>query len=209
MNKYKITIATWKKLASLYQEKFMNLTLYDESYDLFLNLIKRRTPSILEIGCGPGNITKYLLKKIPNANILATDVATEMLVLAKKNNPSIRVKQLDARAIHTLEATFDGIVVGFCTPYLDKEAVNNLLNSCYSKLLEEGVLYLSTIEGDYNDSGFKEGSTGDQAYVYYYSKDQLKKMFLAANFELVSEITIPYPNNNFTENHLIYLLKKS
>ncbi len=42
---------------------FMNLDLYNDSYDTFCDQVKIKNATILEIGCGPENITKYLLKK--------------------------------------------------------------------------------------------------------------------------------------------------
>lgn len=62
MDKYFETFETWNKVASLYEENFMNLEVYNESYDLFCNTVHTPNASILEIGCGPGNITKYLSK---------------------------------------------------------------------------------------------------------------------------------------------------
>ena len=61
IDKYKETCETWDKVAVLYQEKFMHLDLYNETYDFLCNTLPNGHSSILEIGCGPGNITKYLL----------------------------------------------------------------------------------------------------------------------------------------------------
>ncbi len=63
MDKYQETFQTLNKVAKIYQDKFMNLGLYNDSYDNFLDLITKANASVLEIGCGPGNITKYLLTK--------------------------------------------------------------------------------------------------------------------------------------------------
>jgi tRNA G46 methylase TrmB len=66
MDIYKETAATWNKIALLYQGRFMQLDIYNETYDFFCNSISKNAPAILEIGCGPGNITKYLLSKRPD-----------------------------------------------------------------------------------------------------------------------------------------------
>ena len=63
MDHYKETFETWNKLASRYQEKFMDLDLYNETYDFICDSIIRPNAKILDIGCGPGNVTKYLLSK--------------------------------------------------------------------------------------------------------------------------------------------------
>lgn len=97
----------------------MDMTFYDETYVRYCDLLKNADASILEIGCVPGNITKYLLTKSPSYQILAIDVAEIMIDLAKKNNPSAEFKVLDAQSIATLPGKFNGIVAGFCIPYLD------------------------------------------------------------------------------------------
>ncbi len=64
MNRYQETFKAWNKIAQIYQDKFMELDLYNEAYDTFCELIPVKNSKILEIACGPGNITKYLLGKI-------------------------------------------------------------------------------------------------------------------------------------------------
>ena len=54
MNNYDETQQTWNKVASLYQDKFMDMDLYNETYDLICNSIKKPHAKILEIGCGQG-----------------------------------------------------------------------------------------------------------------------------------------------------------
>jgi len=66
MHRYKETFKTWNQIAHLYQEQFMDLDLYNNSYDIFCNLLKKQ-PTILEIGCGPGNIPRYIISKIQDA----------------------------------------------------------------------------------------------------------------------------------------------
>jgi hypothetical protein len=48
MDKYSITFDTWNKVAQIYQEKFMDLDIYNDTYDAFLNDFKRHG-KILEI----------------------------------------------------------------------------------------------------------------------------------------------------------------
>lgn len=60
MDNYEETFETWNKVASLYQEKFMDLDLYDDTYETVCGSVSKDKAALLEIGCGPGNITKYL-----------------------------------------------------------------------------------------------------------------------------------------------------
>ena len=51
---YSETFKTWDKVASLYQDKFMNLDLYNDTYDFFCSSLPKPNSKILEIGCEPG-----------------------------------------------------------------------------------------------------------------------------------------------------------
>lgn len=156
MDKSKIAVAIFNKLAKMYQDKFMNVDLYSESFDLFCNAIQKENATILEIACGPGNITKYLLNKRPDFNILGIDLAPQMIELAKINNPTANFLLMDCRQIESITSRFDGIMCGFCLPYLTLEETHNLINNVSNLLNLGGILYLSTMEGDYNLSGFKK-----------------------------------------------------
>src|SRR5690606_11871580 len=113
---------------------------------------------ILEIGCGPGNITKYLLFKRPDFNIYGIDIAPKMIALAKSNNPTANFNIMDARQISSLKTKFDGIVCGFCLPYLSNTDCEKLIFDSFNLLNNNGLIYISFAEGDPDTSGFQVGS---------------------------------------------------
>ncbi len=117
---YKITFETWNKIAGLYQDKFMDLDLYNDTYDRFCEEILNVDAKVLEIGCGPGNITRYILSKRPDLILEGIDVAPDMILLAQKNNPGAVFHEMDARKIDMLGGKYDAVVCGFCMPYLSK-----------------------------------------------------------------------------------------
>ena len=158
MSRYQNNIQTWNTLADAYQQKFMDLDLYNDTYNRFLELLPKPDARIFEIGCGPGNITRYLLAQNPALQITATDVAPAMLQLAKNNAPEANFMLLDARETSTVKEQFDGIVCGFCLPYLAKEDCRKLIADCARLLPAEGIFYLSTLEGNYQRSGYQTGS---------------------------------------------------
>jgi|SRR6218665_2676533 len=211
MNRNQNTLQTWDKLAQNYQEKFMNVTIYDASYDLFCNAIANEKASVLEIGSGPGNITQYLLDKHPNYKILATDVAPNMIELAQKNNPSAQFQVLDARDINQIEQKFDAVLCGFCMPYLSKEESIQLINDSYELLNNNGILYFSVIENDYDRSGSQTSSDGQfTMHVYYHQADYLQAGLKKYGFETIHLLRIEYPKpNDIVDTHLIFIVRKS
>ena len=209
VNPYQITFQTWNKVASLYQDKFMNLDLYDDTYNRFCDLMKTNNSSVLEIGCGPGNITKYLLTKRPDLKVEGIDVASNMIQLAKENNPTADFKVMDCRELHPLQNKYDAIVCRFCMPYLSKDDCAKLIKDAADLLHNSGIFYFSTIEGNYEKSGFEAGSTGDQAFVYYHTEEFLRNQLLENNFECLELMKKVYAKNeNENSVHLIFIGRK-
>ena len=99
----------------------MELNIYNHTYNILCNLIKTKNPNLLDIGCGPGNITKYLKLKRPAFNISGLDVQVKMIELAKKNNPSDNFEVMDIRLLENEQRKFDTIVCGFILPYLSSK----------------------------------------------------------------------------------------
>ncbi|WP_299443100.1 class I SAM-dependent methyltransferase [uncultured Aquimarina sp.] len=210
MSRYKTTFETWNKIASIYEEVFMDLDLYNDTYALFCKELIKENPSILELGCGPGNITKQILSKRPDSKILGIDIAPNMIALAKKNNPSASFKVMDGRNIGTLKSTFDGIITGFYIPYLSKSDCFSFIKDCIRLLNNQGILYISFVEGDYDDSGYQTGSTGDQIYFYYHDLDFLKKQLVEHQFSIINTLHKQYPKKDGTvDTHTIIIAKLS
>lgn len=209
MTNYEETQQTWNKVASLYQEKFMDLDLYNETYDLICTSIIKPDAKILEIGCGPGNITKYLLGKRPDFDVFGIDVAPNMVVLAKNNNPTATFSVMDCRQIDELKTKYDGIVCGFCLPYLSPADCAKFINDCYHLLEENGLIYISFVEGEPSESGFKVASTGDRSYFYFYDLDELIKQLGENEFGEMKVFKVEYKRSESEmETHTIIVATK-
>jgi len=208
MDPYQITFQTWNKIAALYQEKFMDLDLYDDTYERFCQLVEKHPATVFEIGCGPGNITRYLLRKRPDFHIEAIDVAPAMIKRAKENVPDACFRVMDVRKLDKITAVYDAIMCGFCLPYLSKADSTKLFMDAARLLVSGGIAYFSTIEGEYARSGFEAGSTGDQCYVYYYTADYLQEQLLAAGFDLVTQMQKHYAKGDTLSTHIIQIVRK-
>ena len=209
MDPYKETFETWNKVAMLYQEKFMHLDLYNESYTIFCNQLIKENASVLEIGCGPGNITNYLLLKIPDLIIEGIDVAPNMIELARINNPTANFKVMDCRNIDKITSKFNGIICGFCIPYLSHTDCINFLTDSFGLLSEKGIIYLSFVEGDYNNSGYLSASTGDRTYFYYHNSEDIQKVLMENNFTINHELKVDFrKRDGEMEEHTILIAQK-
>jgi len=209
MYKYEETFATWNKVASKYRDKFGTLELYDGSYDLICNSIKKEKAKILEIGCGPGNITKYLLSKRPDFKIHGIDIAPNMIALAKESNPTAKFTVMDGKAIKEIQEKYDAVVCGFIIPYVSKADCKKLIKDSFGLLMDNGLIYLSFVEGDSEDSGFHTGSNGDRVYFHYHSLKEIKAILLELEFRDIVVYRYEYNRSALQkENHVVLVGKK-
>ncbi len=192
-------VAIFNKLAKEYQTKFMDVNLYGKSFDFFCNAIKKQNAEVLELACGPGNITKYLLNKRPDLKILGTDLSLNMIELAKINNPNAEFKLMDARAISKLDKKYDGLMCGFCLPYLSKEEALQLIADASKVLNPKGILYISTMEDDYAKSNFKKGSSGDEIFMHFHQEDYLSEALIKNGFKMLEIIQQDFPTQDGTK----------
>lgn len=208
MDHTKIAVDIFNKLADCYQDKFMDVSIYHESLDLFCNAIAKENAEILELACGPGNITKYLLEKRSDFKIIGTDLAPNMIALAKSNNPTAHFQLMDCRAISSLPKKFDGVVCGFGLPYLSKDEAIQFIIDSSQQLNKKGVLYISTMEGDNSKSGFKTGSTGDQMFQNFHQADYLTKVLEENHFNISHLLRKEYFYNQQETTDLIIIATK-
>ena len=180
------------KYAVFYAEKYGDVSLYKDSLQLFSNALPDKG-SVLELGCGPGNVTKFVLDLRPDLSILATDLAPSMLQLAKQANPSIQTEILDCRHIAQLTAQYQGILCAFCLPYLSKAEALQFISDATTLLQKDGLLYISTMEDLNSNSRIQKGSQGDEVFMSYHEGSYLVDALQAHGFELIHEDRISYP----------------
>lgn len=205
MDKTKIAVEIFDNCAQQYQDKFMDLSLYHDSLDLFCACVEKEKAEILDMACGPGNITKYLLQKRPDFNILGIDLSPNMLRLARLNNPTAEFQIMDCQAVGKMNREFDAAVCGFGLPYLSREEAVQLIRDVAGRLRPGGAFYLSTMEDDYSKSGFKGPSSGGgaQMYIYYHQADYLTQALEDNGFEIVGLQRKAYPAQDGATDLLI------
>lgn len=195
----------FNRWAERYQDRFMNVNLYADSFDLFCEQLHPGA-KILEIACGPGNITKYLLEKHPGFQILGIDLAEEMLRLARLNCPQAEFRMMDGRDMLQLDQKFDGIMCGFCLPYLSKDESLKLIADSAVLLNPGGVLYISTMEDLYTNSGYQTSSDGkDQVYMYFHEETYLTEAMEKNGFRIIDTHRKCYVSNDKEVKDLILI----
>jgi len=209
MDPNKISVSTFNELASLYAEKYMDVDLYNDTYDVLSELLPKAA-RVLELGAGPGMISRYLIRKRADLDIMATDASQAMLDIAAKQHPKISTQLLDCRELEKHGNIYEAVVAGFCLPYLSKEECIKLFSDVYACLSDQALFYLSIIDRDHQDSGLQTSkNTGRSVYQYYYREEDLEKMW-AGNFSVLKRFNKSMQlADQTTEAQLILILRKN
>ena len=198
METFEISVKRFDEFASEYADRFKNIDLYRKHFDKFCDLIENNNPKILELACGPGNVTGYLKQRFPDSKIIAIDLAPRMIDIARQNIQDVDFRLMDVRDIKSLDLEFDSIMCSFCLPFLSKIDTDKLISDCSKKLITKGLLYLSTMEGDETKSGLESTSFSGDSKVYfnYHMQQDLIDSLVKNGFSIDYNIRQDYYESN-------------
>lgn len=177
MDKTARTIETYNLHVSSYENKFMDFASYAKRIKIFCDSLEPGA-SILDVGCGPGNVEKLLVESGKEFEILGIDLSNEMINHARANIVSPRVKFVvgDIRDMGLEGKRYDAVIASFCLPHLTNEEAENLIEDMSRGLREGGLFYLSCMEG--SKSGFETTSfsSNDCIFFNYYTEEFIQRV---------------------------------
>lgn len=211
MENFELSVQRFNEFADEYASRFDNVSGYLEPLTHFCSLVKSDNPHILELACGPGNVTGFLKNRFPNSRILAVDLAPKMIEIAKNLLPEVDFRVMDVRNISAIPDRFDAVVCSFCLPFLSKTDAAQLISDCADRLVSGGVLYVSTMEGNEERAGYETTSFSGDAEVYfnYHQQTDLEQALEQSGFEIRQLKLQDYiePNGSVTTD-MIFIAEK-
>lgn len=94
---------------------------------------------IIDIGCGPGNSTRVVKNRFPNARAVGADASENMLETARRDNPDCEFIRLDAGGdLSEFSGKFDLVFSNACIQWIPEHEV--LLPKLFSMLKSGGEL---------------------------------------------------------------------
>lgn len=208
MNEVFNNLELFSKYANEYNDQFGDLKRFNQILDNFYDIcIKQNT--LLDLGCGPGNVASYFKKKNKNIKITCVDFSKEMLNIAKEKIPDASFILSDIRKLPCFENKFQIIICAFAIPYLKNNEVSNLIEKL--KVLSESnaKLLISFMEG--TSSGYEVMGFADhnKTHVERHEKKSIIFEFEKNGFILVKEIIEDYiePDGSITKDIVLYLEK--
>jgi trans-aconitate methyltransferase len=212
MENFELSVHRFDQFAAEYARRFMNLNAYSDSIDRFCDWIGAEQPKILELGCGPGNVTRLLKLRFPESQITAIDLAPQMIEIASIHLPDVDFLVMDVRDISIIPVKFDAIMCSFCLPFLSKTDTFKLIADSACHLIPGGVFYVSTMEGNEERAGFETTSFSGDAEIYfnYHRQVDLEKAFVKSGLEIRQAKLQDYiePDGSSTTDMIFIAIKK-
>jgi len=184
MDLVKDTIEAYRASAEDYISKHMDINVIKDEADLFLS--KLEFPSkILDVGCGPGRDAKYFSEN--GFYVEGIDLVSEFIDQAKKNCPLGKFYLMDMRKMDFENGCFDGIWSMTSLLHIPRDQAEETLKEHARVLVDKGVMFLSTLEGNGNDplpASPKYG--GHSKFFYRYQESELKELLASSGFRIDS-----------------------
>lgn len=162
----------------------------------FLQLIEALDPKILDVGCGNGKDTAYLMAK--GATVVGIDYSSKMLQEAKRHVQNGVFHLMDMRNLEFPNNTFDGVWANGCIYHVPKVELGQVLKEVMRVLKPLGIFSFNAKagKGEGLEDNPKSFGGGPRFYAYY-TISEIKKRLEEAGLEIV-EATI-YPQKIFNE----------
>lgn len=210
MDKKLKTIEVYDKFVQNYADKHSGRDLYHDAWLDFLSLLPQNA-SLLELGCGPGNVIRFFLDHRGDLKITGLDLAPKMIEYARELNPAAEFLVQDVHNLDSINGPYDAIVVSFCLPYLSFSDLDPFFRDLDRLVSETGLLYLSFMEGEEEHSGFEKTSFSgdDEIYIYYHRRDKVERLMAREGFKIEQFYTKISPDpDGTTSTNLVYVAKR-
>lgn len=125
-----------------YEKNTRDSIIYDDWLDDFYEYIKACETPIIDLGCGSGNDTKWLIEK--GKKVIACDYSDKAIEKIKINFPEIaRVECFDMKNGLPFKDNFTDIVIAdLSLHYFGVEDTKNILNEIKRVLRKDGILMI-------------------------------------------------------------------
>ena len=206
----------YNESAESFDKKIGSLSNYNEAYSVLASCLKPGD-DVLDTACGPGNISRFLDKKVPELKFTMMDLSQEMLKISKRYLPNAGILCGDICSF-SLGKKFDAVINGFGLPYLTPEEACRHFEAVYNHLKSGGIYYLSFMnvneknhpdEKFYTQTEHPSFNPDSTITVTYHSQDVVEEQLKKAGFSMLRKWNLDYkePDGSITTD-VVMIFKK-
>jgi radical SAM superfamily enzyme YgiQ (UPF0313 family) len=134
------------KYHKLWVQKYSLKPTRDKISDLIDGHLNKAEISIMDIGCGPGELISQIKNRSASAFITGVDFSQEMIKRSQLINPQAEHFILDVNDLDTIDKRYDILICTHSLPYYKN--LDEILIKFNNKLLPDGRIYLAFASGN-------------------------------------------------------------
>lgn len=205
MDKNQIAVSTYNKIARRYTE-----LIFDDKSDLpyvdkfFAHLLKNA--KILDAGCGPGQLLKYILSKGYEAE--GVDLSEEMIKTANEKVPEGKFMLMDMRRLSYPDELFDGVISAYSLIHIPSAEVPDTLKEFNRVLKPHGFLLIMAQKGDADKIVSEPLDENEKIFINFFTREKLLTLLNEEGFEIVeqAEVQMAYAGAFTKSDTIIYTI---
>jgi ubiquinone/menaquinone biosynthesis C-methylase UbiE len=208
MDKNKI-IRLYSEFSSQFDKKIGSLKSYDESYTHFVVNAERKK-HLLDLACGPGNVSSFIKTLEPNIEITCVDLSNEMLKIARDKIGEGDFYTSDILNIDIPYKKYDLITCAFGIPYIKSSEVEKFANEVNRFSQKGTAVYISCMSGDTIEKEPMSFAENQTLPVQRHQNTDIITIFEIFDFEMTDFRTQDYkePDGSFTTDMIFNFRKR-
>ncbi len=180
-------IAYWDAVASTYVSRFRN-ELENKPLDQAVlrefALKLGKDALVFDLGCGPcAHITSFL--RDCGVKVVGADLSPACIELARKEQPSLDLRVMDAANLQMEDSSLDGLVAYYLLHYMPKQSWPEVVQG-FARVLKRGGQFLIVMK-DGNGEGWIEDPMGGPLDTYWAacSLKEFEHLLQLSNFRII------------------------
>lgn len=180
---------TYNQIAEDWFQEHKVVDWWQKGVDKFISYF-RPDSYILDVGCGPGIASKYLVGK--GFKVLGIDISEKMIEIARREAAEANFSVMDIKEIDRLRESFDGILAKAVFLHIPKKEITGIFRKLKSKLKAGGYFYVAVKEikpGGPDEEIKKENDYGYryERFFSYFTLEEIRSYFSGLEMRIVYE----------------------
>jgi ubiquinone/menaquinone biosynthesis C-methylase UbiE len=164
-----------------------------------LSFIPEKTGNILDVACGKGATTRYLLNYFEPSGVVGINISEKQLEICEQNAPQCKFLLMDATSLQFEDGSFNNIICVEAAHHFDTR--EKFLREAHRVLVSGGTLVLSDIRT-------KQQSTSAPPGNYTASLSEYKTLYETVGFKSVKIVDVTESVRGGLADHFVKFLRR-